>query len=97
MKPVEEKIIFQGNGYRILSSSEFNVRLEIERADNPGKYSFGGFYQTIHKAIRGLILRDLLINRSVTFNTKSYLDELEHIRENILADIDQHFDLEEKQ
>ncbi len=85
------QVLFQGDGYRIMSGdSDYNVTLEL--LNEKGKYSFFGYYETITKALRGLIVRDVFIDRAKTYDVKTYLDEVERVKEQIYQDIEKHFE-----
>ena len=86
----EKIILFQGKGYRILAKDNYNVVLEIRNEDR--KYTFVGFYSNIPMALRALVHRDLLINRQIKHDTDSYVKEVIRYKQQIMNDIDAHFD-----
>lgn len=88
-KEKEKVILFQGNGYRVLAKDNYNVVLEIRNEDR--KYSFAGYYSNIPMALRALVHRDLLINRQVKHETDSYVKEVSRYKQQIMNDIDAHF------
>lgn len=83
---MDKEIFFQGSGYRILVHNDLNVVLETEIGF--GDYKFQGYYSDTQKALSSLVRRDLLIKRDQRLEAKSYLTELEKVRNTILADID---------
>lgn len=84
-------VIFQGEGYRIMSGeSDYNLTLEL--LNERGNYSFLGYYESIPKALRGLIVRDVFIDRAKTYDVKTYLDEVERVKNQIFQDIEKHFE-----
>lgn len=91
MAKKRKHVLFQGDGYRIMSGDS-NYNLTLELSNEKGKYSFFGYYETIAKALRGLIVRDVFIDRAKTYDVKTYLDEVERVKEKIFRDIDKHFE-----
>lgn len=84
-------VLFQGEGYRIMSGeSDYNVTLQL--LNERGNYSFFGYYESIPKALRGLIVRDAFIDRTKTYDVKTYLDEVEQVKNKIFQDIEKHFE-----
>ena len=84
-------VLFQGDGYRIMSgNSDYNVTLEL--LNERGNYSFFGYYENIAKSLRALIVRDVFIDRAKTYDVKTYLDEVERVKNKIFRDIDKHFE-----
>ncbi|MGL9749512.1 hypothetical protein [Enterococcus sp. DIV0170] len=82
-------VLFQGTGYRIMEKDNYNVVLEVQNEDQ--KYVFAGFYCSITKALRGLVSRDLLIDRQIKHDVASYLKEVTRYKQQIMNDIDAHF------
>ena len=93
VKEKEKIILFQGNGYRVLAKDNYNVVLEVRNEDR--KYSFVGYYSNIPMALRALVHRDLLINRQVKHDTDSYVKEVIRYKQQIMNDIDAHFEAED--
>lgn len=88
MKVTDKKVLFQGTGYRILACNDLNVILELQKGKG---YKFQGYFTDIQRAIRSIVRRDLLINRQHTLDARTYLEELETMKQTILTDIDSHF------
>ncbi|WP_086349915.1 hypothetical protein [Candidatus Enterococcus clewellii] len=82
---MNKDIFFQGSGYRILAHNDLNVVLETEIGF--GDYKFQGYYSDLQKALSSVVRRDLLMKRDQQLEAKSYLAELEKVRNIILADI----------
>lgn len=85
----DKKVLFQGQGYRVLEFNDLNVVLETQKED--GSYKFQGYYTDIQKALHSLVRRDMLIDRSHKLEAKSYLSELDKVKEQMINDIDKHF------
>lgn len=88
----DKKVLFQGKGYRVLELNDLNVILETQKEDEA--YKFQGYYTDIQKARHSLVRRDLLIDRSHKLEAKSYLNELAKVKEQMMKDIDKHFNNE---
>lgn len=84
----EREVLFQGTGYRICKMNDLNVVLE--REGEGGTYAFVGYYACIVKALKALVQRDILIDRSVILGVKTYLKQIETQNQTILNDIDRH-------
>ena len=84
----EREVLFQGTGYRICKMNDLNVVLE--REGEGGSYTFVGYYACIVKALKALVQRDVLIDRSVILGVKTYLKQIETQNQTILNDIDRH-------
>lgn len=84
----EREVLFQGTGYRICKMNDLNVVLE--REGEGGAYSFVGYYACIVKALKALVQRDILIDRSVVLGLETYLKQIETQNQTILNDIDRH-------
>ncbi|MFD1899222.1 hypothetical protein GQR36_24905 [Enterococcus termitis] len=84
----DKKILFQGTGYRILDFNDMNVVLELQRSTD--NYKFQGYYTDIQKALHSIVRRDLLIDRAQRLGAKSYLEQIEKVKNQLLQDIDKH-------
>lgn len=84
----EREVLFQGTDYRICKMNDLNVVLE--REGEGGSYTFVGYYACIVKALKALVQRDILIDRSVVLGLETYLKQIETQNQTILNDIDRH-------
>lgn len=90
----EKQVLFQGTGYRILANDKYNVVLQLQNESK--RYVFVGYYSTIQMALKELVRRDMLMNRYVTQDVKSYMKEIITYKNQLMADIDAHFSIDEE-
>lgn len=89
----EKVVLFQGSGYRVLAMDRYNVILEIQNEEK--RYSFAGYYTSIENALRAIVRRDMLLDRTKTQDVKSYLREVTNYKLTIMNDIEAHFSAED--
>lgn len=89
----DKNILFQGTGYRVVDRDQYNVKLEVPNSE--GTWVFVGYYSNIPAALRAIVQRDILMDRTVTNDIKGYLTEIDRNKETIFKDIENHFNEED--